>query len=152
MKSEFSQRYAFSDWPNKKIPDVAAGVYAIWNDTELFYCGMSGREVEKARASGKKKFGLVTRLNSHASGRLSGDQFCVYVANRLVIPKLKSEDLERFATGELRLDDLTKKYIHDHLYYQYVIVHSSSEAYQIEKDARRGEIFGEKPLLNPLYT
>lgn len=152
MKSKFSNRYAFSDWPNKNIPDVAAGVYAIWNDSELFYCGMSGREIEKAITGGKKKFGLVTRLNSHASGRLSGDQFCVYVANRLVIPKLSSQDLERFGTGELRLDDLTKIYIHEHLYYQYVIVNSSAEAYQIEKDARLGEVFGEKPLLNPLHT
>ena len=65
---------------------------------------MSGREFDKAVASEKVKFGLVTRLASHASGRLSGDQFCVYIVNRLVIPSLKPEQLAKFATGELNLD------------------------------------------------
>ena len=111
---------------------------------------MSGRQIEKAIEQGKSKYGLVTRLNSHASGRLSGDQFCVYVANRLVIPQLKAEDLAKFATGEFKLDTMTKKYIHDHFEYQYVIVGSSSEAYDIEDKARRGELFGIKPFLNPL--
>ncbi len=147
---DFSQRYRFADWPNKDIPNVAAGVYAVWNGEELFYCGMSGRQIEKAIADGKKKFGLVTRLNSHASGRLSGDQFCVYVANRLVIPSLSMKDLPKFKTGECRLDELTKAFIHDNLDYQYVLVGSSAEAYSVEDRARRGEIFGQKPLLNPL--
>ncbi|RLW65997.1 MAG: hypothetical protein B6D73_04255 [gamma proteobacterium symbiont of Stewartia floridana] len=149
---EFSERFRFADWPNSKIPLVAAGVYAIWNGDDLFYCGMSGRQIEHAIASGKHKFGLITRLNSHASGRLSGDQFCVYVANRLVIPTLKHGDLHKFASGELRLDHLTKTFIHDYLDYQYVIVESSSEAYHVESRARRGEIFGKKPILNPLDT
>jgi hypothetical protein len=147
---KFSDRYHFAGWPNTAIPQVAAGVYVIWNDDELFYCGMSGRGIEAAVASGKKKYGLVTRLASHASGRLSGDQFCVYVANRLVIPCIQPEDLPKFATGEIRLDYLTKQYIHDHLDYQYVVVESSEEAYRVEASAQRGEIFGSKPLLNPL--
>ncbi len=49
MRKEFSRIYHISDWPNQDIPEVAAGIYAIWNDGELFYCGMSGREIEKAR-------------------------------------------------------------------------------------------------------
>jgi len=146
---KFSDRYRFADWPNSEIPAVAAGVYAIWNGDELFYCGMSGRQIEQAISQGKKKFGLVTRLNIHASGRLSSDQFCVYVANRLVIPKLKATDLKKFETGEFKLDGLTKAFIHDHLEYQYVLVDSSAEAYVVEERARRGEIFGQKPLLNP---
>jgi len=147
---KFSALTKFSDWPNKNIPLVSAGVYAIWNDGKLFYCGMSGRGIESAVKNGKKKYGLVTRLNSHASGRLSGDQFCVYVANRLVIPSLSISDFPKFENGELRLDSLTKKYIHKHLEYQYIIVSSSKEAYSIEDQARRGEVFGEKPLLNPI--
>lgn len=147
---KFSDRHRFADWPNVDIPSVSAGVYAIWNENQLFYCGMSGRELEKAITSGKKKFGLVTRLNSHASGRLSGDQFCVYVANRLVIPSLTDDDISQFASGELKLDQLTKAFIHEHLDYQYILVASSSDAYAVEAKARRGEIFGQKPLLNPL--
>jgi hypothetical protein len=146
----FSQRYRFSDWPNKAIPKVSAGVYAIWNEYELFYCGMSGRDIEGAIASGKNRYGLITRLHSHASGRLSSDQFCVYVANRLVIPSLESAQLSMFKSGELTLDSLTRHYIHKHLSYQYVLVESSGEAYEIEKQARAGELLGLRPLLNPL--
>ncbi|GEM78499.1 hypothetical protein [Vibrio superstes] len=145
---KFSDKFRFSEWPNKEIPKVAAGIYAIWNGDELFYCGMSGREIEKN--SHKKRYGLITRLHSHYSGRLSGDQFCVYVANRLVIPSLQQSDLPLFATGELKLDDLTKTYIHNYLEYQYVLVDSSAEAFSVEIKARNGELFGQKPKLNPL--
>ena len=147
---QFSNRYQFADWPNRDVPLVAAGVYAIWNGDQLIYCGMSGRQIELAATQEKKKYGLVTRLNSHASGRLSGDQFCVYVANRLVIPNLKKDDLGKFATGDLTLDQLTKAYIHEFLDYQYKLVESSSEAYAVEVHARKGELFGQKPFLNPL--
>lgn len=147
---KFSQRYKFSDWPNRDIPLVAAGVYAIWHDDKLIYCGMSGREIEKATKDNKKKYGLITRLNSHAQGRLSGNQFCVYVANRLVIPTLSANDLSKFATGEYRLDYMTKSYIHNNLEYQYLIVETSTEAYRIEDKARAGKLFNQKPLLNPI--
>jgi len=146
----FSQRYKFSDWPNREIPLIAAGVYAIWHDDKLIYCGMSGRKIEKAVKDNKNKYGLITRLNSHAQGRLSGNQFCVYVANRLVIPTLSINDLSKFATGEYKLDYMTKKYIHSNLEYQYLIVDTSSDAYHIENTARAGELFNQKPLLNPI--
>ena len=42
----------------------------------------------EAAARGK---GLYSRLNSHALGWRSGDQFCVYVADRLVLPTLTPE-------------------------------------------------------------
>lgn len=147
-KNIFSTRYKFSDWPNKDIPAVAAGIYAIWDRNQLIYCGMSGREIEKNLH--RQKFGLITRLNSHASGRLSGDQFCVYVANRLVIPNLEQSDLPRFASGELRLDSLTKAYIRDKLEYQYLLLDSSAQAYELENRARSGVLLGQLPLLNPL--
>ncbi len=132
----FSARHRFSDWPNGDIPAVAAGVYAIWESETLIYCGMSGREVEKA--GDKSRYGLVTRLHSHASGRLSGDQFCVYVANRLVIPLLRPEQLAQFASGELNLDRLTKAYVHERLEYQYAIVASSGEHSLLKDGATRG--------------
>jgi hypothetical protein len=55
---------------------------------------------------------IIERLTSHASGRLSGDPFCVYVANRLVLPSLGLDELRKFASGENTLDGLTKAYIH----------------------------------------
>ena len=147
--AEFSRRHKFSDWPNSEVPAIAAGVYAVWDGETLIYCGMSGREFEKAIASEKVRFGLVTRLASHASGRLSGDQFCVYVANRLVIPSLKPEQLPQFRSGDLNLDSLTKTYINERLEYQFAFVQSSAEAYALERRCREGIIFGVKPPFNP---
>ena len=147
---DFSSRHRFSDWPNPTVPAIAAGVYAVWENDTLVYCGMSGRAFEKSVASSKGKLGLVTRLASHASGRLSGDQFCVYVANRLVVPSLKAEQLARFSTGELTLDALTKAYINARLEYQFAVVSSSGKAYALERSCRDGSVFGAKPFLNPL--
>jgi hypothetical protein len=148
--SDFSKRHRFSAWPNADLPAVAAGVYVVWDENTLVYAGMSGREFEKAVASEKRRFGLVTRLASHATGRLSGDQFCVYVANRLVIPALDPQVLPRFASGELSLDALTRAYIHERLEYQFAIADSSTQAYALERECRNGTRFGIKPLLNPL--
>lgn len=145
----FSPRYRFADWPNPAVPLVTAGNYAVWRGAELVYCGMSGRQFAPELANTGKKQGLFTRLASHASGRLSGDQFCVYVANRLVLPTLTQDALSRFATGEFRLDLLTKKFIHEQLEYQFVCVNSAAEAYALEEQCRQGRIFGAKPLLNP---
>ncbi len=150
LASAFSPRYRFADWPNPAIPLVAAGVYAIWHGDSLVYFGMSGREIERVTEAGnRREYGLVTRLRSHWSGRLSGDQFCVYVANRLVIPGLRPEHLPEFSKGKLTLDALTRIYIHQHFEYQYLITETSAEAYAIEVAAKRGEVFGTAPLLNP---
>ena len=147
--SDFSRRHRFSDWPNADVPAVAAGVYAGVGGRSAHYCGMSGRGFEKALGS-KAKLGLTTRLASHASGRLSGDQFCVYVANRLVIPSLKEDQLSQFADGELTLDLLTRQYIRDRLEYQFACVGTSAEAFALEKRCRNGSVFAVKPLLNPI--
>ena len=151
FRKEFawSSRYRFADWPNASVPNVAAGVYLIWEEARLIYVGMSGRKIEAGREQHRSRAGLVTRLASHASGRLSGDQFCVYVANRIVIPRLNPDQLPRFEAGDLRLDHLTKAYIHERLTYQFTIVASGAEAFQVEDACRRGELFGEKPWLNP---
>lgn len=149
--NDFSIRHRFRDWPNNNIPLITAGLYVIWDGEQLVYCGMSGREIEKYKNSNsKKKYGLINRLNSHASGRLSGDQFCVYVANRIVIPSLDAEILEQFRDGTINLDRLTKQYVHDRLEYQYALVASSAEAFAAENLCRDGTVFGVKPYLNPL--
>lgn len=150
-RDRFSPRFPFAAWPNPSVPAVAAGVYGIWKDGELIYCGMSGREIDSKGKAAPKKYGWVTRLNSHASGRLSGDQFCVYMANRFVIPSLKAEELPLFASGLLTLDARTKTFIHDHLDDAYALVDTSADAYELERAARRGEVFDVKPYLNPLW-
>jgi len=150
MNPEFSSRHRFEHWPNLDIPVAAAGVYAIWDLDRLIYCGMAGREFEKSVTAGKVKIGLVNRLGSHANGRLSGNQFCVYVANRFVIPSLQLAQLPLFASGELNLDRLTKKYIHERFEYQFAVAKTAADAFQIERDCRNGTTFGVKPMLNPL--
>jgi len=52
---------------------------------------------------------LWTRLNSHASGRRSGDQFCVYVCDRFVVPALSVAQQAQIAEGRLALDKLTSR-------------------------------------------
>ena len=147
IRNLFSGRYWFRDWPNPAIPAVAAGVYVVWQGDKLIYAGMSGKDIEKKKQ--KRKYGLVTRLRSHASGRLSGDQMNVYVANRFVVPEIDAVQQARFAAGTLRLDTLTRQYIHEHFEYQYLVVKHSDEAYALERLCLCGHIFGQRPYLNP---
>jgi len=150
---DFSVRFKFVDWPNKGMPSVSTGVYLIWWGERFLYCGMSGREYEKKREEKLQKgqdYGLKDRLNSHQSGRLSGDQFCVYVANRLVIPSLTHDVLPKFGTGELTLDRCTKNFIDENNFeYQYIELSSSQSSRSLENKIRRGEFSIGKPFLNP---
>src|SRR5215475_6178752 len=79
----------FSDWPNPAVPAFGAGVYTVWHsDGRFMYVGMSGRGITTETIRRNTPQGIYTRLRSHASGRRSGDQFCVYVTDRLVLPIL----------------------------------------------------------------
>ena len=145
----YSRRFRFADWPNAEVPTSTAGAYVIWERDRLIYCGMSGRQLNHPDAAIGKQCGLLTRLNSHASGRLSGDQFCVYVANRLIVPDLALEDLPKFRSGDVSLDKLTRQYIRERLEYQFACVASGKEAFALERECRSGKTFGVRPLLNP---
>ena len=146
----FSTPAWFREWPNRNVPAVAAGVYVVWEGDQLIYAGMSGRNIEKQQH--RKKYGLVTRLESHAKGRLSGDQFNVYVANRFVVPSLTADQQSQMSTGLLTLDILTRQYIHQHFHYQYLIVGQSKVAFAIERLCQGGHIFNQKPYLNPIAS
>jgi hypothetical protein len=100
----------------------------------------------------RKKYGLVTRLESHAKGRLSGDQFNVYVVNRLVVPSLTAEQQSQMSAGSLTLDVLTRQFIHQYFQYQYLIDDHSKEAFAIERLCKAGYIFNQKPYLNPIVS
>ena len=146
-------RHAFCDWPVSAVPDVAAGVYAIWDNDQLIYVGMSGRGATRGLLAAKqlegKRFGLYTRLASHASGRRSGDQFCVYVADQLVLPRLSADQIDAISRRELRFDNLVKEYIHSNLEFEFVETWDGEIARDAEDDARSGAL-GQKPLLNPM--
>jgi hypothetical protein len=96
-----------------------------------------------------KRRGLWTRLNSHASGRRSGDQFCVYVCDRLVVPTLSASQLQE---GSLSLDGLTKQYIREFLTYRFVVTSDSTDAYRMERLVQSGTLSAGKPTLNPRWA
>jgi hypothetical protein len=144
--------HAFADWPVQAVPDVAAGVYAIWNHAQLIYVGMSGRgaterTLDEKRSEGKR-FGLFNRLSSHASGRRSGDQFCVYVADFLVLPQLSKQQVNAISERELSFDNVIRDYIHEHLTFRFMETSDGKEALRIEAELKAGAL-GQKPLLNP---
>ena len=149
LKNTFSNKFKFKNWPKKNFPTVAAGVYVIWDDQTLLYVGTAGKDLDKAQKSGKNKFGLITRLNSHASGRTAGDQFCSLLSNRIVIPSLTKTQIIKFKEGSVTLDQITKKYIRCNLEYQYLVVDNFQDAIDLEMHSRRGAIFSTTPLLNP---
>ena len=78
--------HRFADWPNRDVPKGQPGVYLIYQGDRWIYIGMSFKN-------------LQSRLNQHASGRRSGDQFCVYVSDRLVMKNLTDEQLEGISRG-----------------------------------------------------
>jgi hypothetical protein len=143
--------HRFADWPNPEVPNWRAGVYTVWDGDHLVYVGMAGRgllagsyESEKALTSTKARR-LGDRLNSHASGRRSGDQFCVYVFDRLVLPTLSQTELMAAANGQLSLDNLTRQYIHDHLSYRLVVTEDGNAALSLERQVQQGAL-GEPPV------
>ena len=75
----------FSDWPTGNVPRSGAVVYTIWNrEGSFIYVGMSGRSFTGG-TEGSGKAGPWGRLNSHASGRRSGDQLCVHVVQSAAV-------------------------------------------------------------------
>ena len=129
------------------------GVYTIWDSGRLIYVGMAGRGLGAkdldAPDEPVKAKGLWTRLNSHASGRRSGDQFCVYVCDRFVVPYLSVEQQAKVAEGELALDALTRTLIHDRYEYRYVTTPDGAAAFALEREVQRGALNAGKPFLNP---
>ena len=143
-------RYLFASWPNTEVPTFGAGVYTVWHkDGRFIYVGMSGRGITADTARRNTPQGIYTRLQSHASGRRSGDQFCVYVADRLVLPTLSQEDIAAIASGRHQMDAFVRRYIHDNLCYRFVMLPDGAAAYAVEAAIKSGGWQYGRPLLNP---
>jgi hypothetical protein len=138
--------HRFGDWPNADVPKVAIGLYTVWRDGEFVYVGMAGRSALAnltARQAAGGTSGLRSRLRSHASGRRSGDQFCVYVADKLLA-----------AAGHPVSDDFVRDYVCQHLSYRYfafegLTSEEQETARRVERRVQAGETPLGKPLLNP---
>ena len=145
-----STTHEFSDWPNSAVPAFGAGVYTIWhNDGRFIYVGMSGRGITVETVHRNTPRGLYTRLQSHAGGRRSGDQFCVYVADRLVLPTLSQDDIDAIVSGRHQMDVFVRRYIHQNLCYRFVMLPDGAAAYAVETAIKNGEWENGRPLLNP---
>jgi hypothetical protein len=146
--------YRFADWPNPAVPNGSIGLYTVWHGDQLIYVGMSGRAVNTAAEGSYEGApqglrGLRSRLDSHASGRRSGDQFCVYVFDRLVLPTLSREQIDDAARGRLSLDELTRKLIRHSLSYRFALVADAPTARAVERQIQRQGLAGQLPVLNP---
>src|SRR4051794_11925845 len=138
----------FADWPTGAVPSAGSIVYTIWNrDGAFIYVGMAGRN---GMSSAKPK-GPFGRLESHASGRRSGNQFCIYVCDRFVLPRVHNRIAE-IAEGKLSLDRLTREFIRAELGFKFMPVEDSAAARALEQTLQRGEWECGRPFLNPLTS
>ena len=112
--------HRFADWPNRDVPKGKPGVYLIYHEGRWIYIGMSFKN-------------LQSRLSSHASGRRSGDQFCVYVGDRLVMSKLSIDQMKGLFSGEYSLDDAIEEFVRSQLSYRYLVVSDDPTARALEK-------------------
>jgi hypothetical protein len=142
--------YSFADWPNPSVPAFGAGVYTVWhNDGRFIYVGMSGRGITAETIRRNTPQGIYTRLRSHASGCRSGDQFCVYVADRLVLATLTQKDIADIASGRHQMDAFGRRYIHENLSYRFVMLPDAAAAFAVEAAIKSGKWEHGRPLLNP---
>ena len=112
--------HRFADWPNRDVPKGKPGVYLIYQEGRWIYIGMSFKN-------------LQSRLNQHASGRRSGDQFCVYVSDRLVMKNLTDEQTKGISHGTYSLDHQIRDFIRTKLSYRYVLVRDDPTARALER-------------------
>jgi hypothetical protein len=94
--------------------------------------------------------GLWTRLNSHASGRRSGDQFNIYICDRFIVPALTPGQQRDIGEGRLLLDQMTRSFIREHLSYRFVVHRDGAQALAVERAVRAGGLPAGQPYLNPL--
>ena len=152
---ETGEIYRFRDWPVSAVPRYAAGVYTVWDEEERFiYVGMAGRGADASTIirwskEGLPPKGLWQRLNAHASGRRSGDQFCIYVADRLVLPRLTPAQLIGISEGTERFDSLVRRYIREHLGFRFRRTEDGAGALESERKIRVGALRAGAPSLNP---
>jgi hypothetical protein len=130
--------HQFRDWPRTKslVPETS-GVYTIWDRIGQFlYAGRSDS--------------LRSRLNSHWLGNRANDQFNVYIADRVLLATLTSDQVAQIGTGKLRFDELIREYIRTNLDFRFC---QTNDARVLEETIRAGRWpYGRTPILNPLSS
>jgi len=139
--------HSFRNWPDVPLQKGPPGVYTVWDTSTFLYVGISWKEP----SSGSSSPGLWGRLQSHASGQRSGDQFCLYICDRFVLPELGRKELREVSAGQRSLNQMTRDFIRDRLAFRFVTTTTGKEARLIESHIRRQGMPGHgQPFLNPL--
>jgi len=134
--------HRFSDAIATSVPARGAGVYTVWDaGGDLIYVGVAGRNPDGA--------GLASRLRSHASGRRSGDQFCVYVADHYVLPELSGEQVQAIVASRLSMDALVRERIRRSFSFRVAPVQDYAQALSVEGWIKSGAADCGPPRLNP---
>lgn len=134
--------HRFADPIAAEVPTTGAGIYTIWDeDGKLVYVGVAGRNPNGS--------GLASRLPSHASGRRSGDQFCVYVADHYVLPELTPEQVRDIAASQLSMDKLVREKVHRSFTFRVAAVPDYATALAAEAWIKSGAATCGAPRLNP---
>lgn len=143
---EYGPAYSFAEFPTlSHIPRSGAAVYTIWDaERRLIYVGVSGRSTTSTT-------GPWGRLRSHYTGRRSGDQFCVYVADHYVLPRLSRRDVEAIADDPPRLlmDDLVAAHVRQEFFFRFARVPDYRTALAVEESIKAGGLNAGPPRLNP---
>ena len=114
-------------------------LYSIFLNNEFIYIGRCG-------VTNFQHF----RLNSHRSGRRSGDQFCIYIQDYYVLPSLiktLKENKEEYVFEKGRLDKEVGNFISENLRLKYLSV-QKDDVVDLENQIREGK-YGRFPKLNP---
>ena len=134
---------SFFEDPRKHIPNKGSIIYSVWDKKENFiYIGISGLQKSLEKRS------PLSRMISHASGRRSGDQFCIYIHDFYVIPKLIEKG--EYNPSIAFLDKLTKDFIQNNLSYRFVSFktdNSDKIVRSLENKIKSG-VFGFSPSIN----
>lgn len=142
--SKNSKAISFDDDLKQHVPSTGSIIYTIWDKKGVFiYVGIAGIQSDPTKRQG------LTRLKAHASGRRSGDQFCIYVHDFYVLPKLVSSG--DYTPKRGLLDDLTKDYIRSNLTFKvkgFDGENSDSVVRSLEDKIKRGVFDIPAPVLN----
>ena len=134
---------SFAEDPRKYISNDGSIIYSVWDKEDKFiYIGVSGlqKSIEKRSP--------LSRMISHCSGIRSGDQFCIYIHDFYVIPKIIESGQYQASKG--LLDKLTKEYIHKNLSYRFKSFNSDNSdeiVRKLESKIKSG-VLGLSPVLN----
>ena len=67
----------------------------------------------------------------------------------LVLPTLSQEDISAIGSGRHRMDAFVRGYIHENLYFRFVMLPDGAPAYIVEAAIKSGDWEHGRPLLNP---